>query len=128
MPDQRTQSTVISNRKRWAFVASGACVAWGFAFWYLFLVVVCVDVWHIPLGLGGAVYPVLFVGPLIVGALAYELVVARLLSTRHVGRLGSLWWTLGLPMLLTSVLLIIACPLDSTEASLVVHVWNRLTQ
>ena len=128
MADQRTPSMMMSNRKRWAFVASGACVAWGFVFWYLFLVVVCVDVWQIPLGLGGAVYPVFFAGPLIAGAVAYELVVARLLSTRQVGRGRSLWWTLGLPMLVTSVLLILACPTDSTEASLVVHIWNRLTQ
>jgi hypothetical protein len=83
---------------------------WALVFWWLFLVQFAYDHLQIGLGLGGALYPVFFTPPIIVGVAIYQRIVRRLghgSSTKAV-----IAWTVVIPSLIVTILLVLLCPTD----------------
>lgn len=110
----------------WTVPATAINVGWSLLFWYVFFVEISWNVLEIPMGLGGAVYPAIFLGPVILGSVAYQSLLALLRRRRAFTRRQVLFWSLGVPCVLIAFLLILLCPMDSHDSYLG-HVWNRLT-
>jgi hypothetical protein len=84
------------------------------AFWYAFFQIYAWETLHVPMGLGGAVYPAFFSLPVIIGTLGYQLglgAVAVKLNRPAVG--ASPLWRVITPSLLIVVALVLWCPTDT---------------
>ena len=95
------------------FLATLIVYVWALLFWYLFFVLLSWEVLQIPMGLGGAIYPVFFTLPVVVSTAFYEISIVqrRLVSPRI--RQHYLLFTLGVPAAVVAVALILFCPMDT---------------
>ena len=100
-------------------------VLWAVLFWLVFIVGISWHVLRVPMGLGGAVYPALFILPVLVGSALYQVLVAlvrrnRVLSTRQV-----LVWSLWVPFVVIALCLVVWCPMDADQSYLG-YLWSHL--
>jgi NAD/NADP transhydrogenase beta subunit len=104
----------------WAASATLIVYVWALLFWYLFFTLFAWKMLHVPMGLGGAIYPVLFSGPVLAFTAVYEIVVAR---SRRVERIRQhyLLFTLGVPAAVVTLALVAFCPMD-TQMSFIQYV------
>lgn len=117
--------SLIEQRYGWIATATAINVAWAIFFWLVFFVGMSWHMLQVPMGLGGAVYPALFIVPVLAGSAVYQLFVAvlrkgRVFSTRQVLVL-SLW----IPFIVIAVCLVIFCPMD-TNQSYLGYFWSQL--
>ena len=110
----------------WAIWLSGLTAAWSVLFWYIFLVKIAYGVYGVPLGLGGALYPIFFLPPVVVGTSLYSGALRwRFLDRPPSGvRLSLL--SLGIPVVLATIALLVFCPTDSSGESFLELLWARL--
>lgn len=104
---------MIEDPRSWPIIATISCYVYSLLFWYFFFNRFA---WHtlgIGMGLGGALYPVFFTVPVLVGVLIYEFGVQTVLRGRSVSTSMRLFLTLWLPFSLISFLLVLFCPMDS---------------
>lgn len=100
--------------------------AWSVLFWYVFLVRIAYGVYGVPLGLGGAVYPVFFV-PLVFAATCLYAVATRwLLADRRLSDLRLFLLGFAVPALFSTVGLLVFCPTDGPGGSFLELFWERL--
>src|SRR6266853_1327424 len=97
----------------WALLVTLIVYVWAFVFWYLFFNLLSWEVLQIPMGLGGAIYPVFFSLPVVAFTGLYEVIIVkrRLFSSRI--RQHYLPFTLGVPAILVPIALILFCPMDT---------------
>jgi len=116
------------DRRPWMWAASATFIiyVWTLVFWYLFFNLFAWEVLQVPMGQGGAVYPVLFTVPVIACTAFYEIFVAaaRLNSERI--RQRYLSFTLWIPLLVVTVALIVFCPMDTEMSFLMYVITQRL--
>jgi hypothetical protein len=108
-------SMLAQEQRPWLWAASATLIvyAWALIFWYLFFVLLAWKVLQIPMGLGGAVYPVLFSIPVLVFTAIYEIIVTkRRLNSERI-RKSYLLFTLLVPAAVVTVVLIVFCPMDT---------------
>ena len=99
-------------------------VVWSVVFWYLFFVLLSWHILKIPLGLGGAIYPVFFFVPVLVGSVVYQAVVAFIFRPEQARRYFLLWRFFA-PCVITSLLLAIFCPMD-VQSSYLSYLWHLI--
>lgn len=107
-------------------LASTAVVyVWSLVFWYLFFILLSVEVLRIPIGLGGALYPLFFSIPVLAITFCYEVIAltviknpSKLLQRQ---RLVTLW----LPVAVVSIGLVLFCPMDEQTSYLEYVVTKR---
>ena len=109
----------------WFCAATVINVTWAVLCWLVFFVGISGNIFHVPMGLGGAVYPTFFLLPVFGGSVLYELLVVffrrdRDLSTRQL-LLLSLW----IPFALIAVCLVVFCPMD-IDQSYLSYLWSQL--
>ena len=81
---------------------------------------------QIPMGLGGALYPVFFSLPVIAATLLFEFGLTAVASRLGQPALGTApLWRLGVPCVLAFLGLIAFCPMDTPE-SFIGALWRRL--
>ena len=102
-----------------------AC-AWSLAFWYIFIVKIAHEVYGVPLGLGGAVYPVFFLPVVFGGTSLYAGVIRWLLPARSLSNLRLSFVGLGVPILIATLGLLVFCPTDGPGESFLELLWRRL--
>jgi hypothetical protein len=97
----------------WALLVTLILYVWAFVFWYLFFNLLSWEVLQIPMGLGGAIYPVFFSLPVVAFTGLYEVIIVkrRLFSPRI--RQHYLLFTVGVPAILVPIALILFCPMDT---------------
>ena len=94
------------------------CLAWAIGFWAVFFVYLSRNVFEVPMGLEGAIYPALFWPYVLVGALLWEMLAGAFLRSRCTSQAKKLFVTLWVPFLILSVLLVLFCPMDGPESYL----------
>lgn len=99
--------------------------AYSVAFWQVVVVWIGWESLKIGTGLGGAVYPMLFMPPLLVSLLVYYAVCYAWFSRKGLTRGRFYAITLGVPLVVTSVLLVAFCPMDG-PGSFAVELFARL--
>lgn len=100
-------------------------VGYAIAFWYVVMVMIGWEIFKIGMGLGGAVYPALFIPPLLALLIIYYVGCYAWFS-RHAPTRGRFClFALGIPAVLTSILLVAFCPMDSS-ASFATELFARL--
>jgi hypothetical protein len=105
-----TENTFLKSW-RWQTLASLLIFLAGIIFWRLFLVGYIYERLHIGIGLGGAVYPVLFAVPVLGGAAAWQCMIrSRIIAISGV---EIVIVTAVIPMIITCCCLFILCPTDS---------------
>lgn len=109
---------------RWLMVATALNVLWALLFWAGFFVGIAWHLLEIPMGLGGAVYPAIFLGPVFVGSLVYQLILLMLRRNRVLSDRRMFFWSLVLPCLVISVALVVFCPMDADQ-SFLGYIWSR---
>ncbi len=92
-------------------------------FWLLFFSQLSYGVFEIPMGLGGAMYPVFFSVPVILSALVYEVAIKNILS-KNISNTKRLTYAFIIPSLIASILLIIFCPMDS-DSTYIGYVFDK---
>ena len=100
-------------------------VVWSVVFWYLFFVLLSWHVLKIPLGLGGAIYPVFFIIPVLIGAVVYQAVVASVFKPQEQPHWHLLLWRFFAPCAITSLLLAVFCPMD-VQVSYLSYLWQLI--
>jgi len=81
-------------------------------FWYLFFVQLSHGVLEIPMGLGGAMYPIFFSVPVILGTFIYEAAIKNIIS-KDINNSKRITYAFIVPSFIVSILLIVFCPMDS---------------
>ena len=90
------------------------CYLLSLAFWYAFFQIFAWETLHVPMGLGGAVYPALFSAPVIAGTLAYQIGLGAAATRFDRPAIGaSPLWRLLVPSLVIVVALVVWCPTDT---------------
>ena len=107
----------------WSVTVAGLTLVCSILFWAAVVVGIGWNLLRVPIGLGGALYPKLFAVPVLLGTLAYVLVIATLLRPRS--RRAFVWLSLGVPLIVAPALLVAFCPMDSDE-SFLLSVLGRL--
>ena len=108
-------------------LATIVITAYAIAFWYVVFVLVGWETLRIGMGLGGAIYPVIFMPPLLVSLLVYYAGCYVWFSIKTPTRRRSFIITLGVPILATSILLVAYCPMDgpaSFASELFAHLFH----
>ena len=116
------------DRRPWVWAASATFIiyVWTLVFWYLFFNLFAWEVLQVPMGHGGAVYPVLFTVPVIAATAVYEIVVAaRRLHSERI-RQRYLSFTLWIPLVVVTVALVVFCPMDTQTSFLTYVITQRL--
>jgi hypothetical protein len=116
------------DRRPWLWAASATFIVylWTLVFWYLFFKLFAWEVLQIPMGQGGAVYPVLFSVPVLAFTAIYEIVVTtRRLNSERI-RKSYLLFTLWIPVVVVTVALIVFCPMDTQMSFLEYVITQRL--
>jgi hypothetical protein len=117
--------TLLERPYSWCVAAIAINVLWSVLFWIVFFVGISWHLLQVPMGLGGAVYPVFFLVPVILGSAAYQLILARLRRDRLARTRHVLLWSLWIPFALIAVGLVVFCPMDGPDSYLG-YVWSEL--
>ena len=106
---------VALDRRPWLWAASATLIVyvWALLFWYLFFILFAWEMLHIPMGLGGAIYPSLFSVPVLASTAIYEIVVMRRRPYSERIRKSYLLFTLWVPAAVVTLALIAFCPMDT---------------
>jgi hypothetical protein len=115
--------TDVVESRGWPWIATSVVYTWSLLFWWLFFVVYAAGYLRLSLGLGGAVYPVLFTLPVLVLCTIYEHVLRSYLDGAEVSSVVT--WSVVVPAALASLLLVIFSPTDS-ESSLPRLLWQAV--
>ena len=102
----------------WILGAPILCLTWAIMFWGVFFVFLSWEILKIPMGEGGAVYPGLFWSYVLGGAMAWELCVAAHCRARSCSRIWAFCISIMIPCILTSLALIMFCPMDVQQSYL----------
>jgi hypothetical protein len=102
----------------WPFIATVYCMAWSIVFWAVFFMMLSWHVLRIPMGLGGADYPILFWPYVLVGALIYECGVGFFARSHSISASRQAALTLWVPFVIIAVALIVFCPMDTQSSYL----------
>ena len=105
-------------RVAWPLIATICCFTWSIIFWAVFFVGLSWDVLHIPMGLGGSIYPVFFWPYILVGALIYEFSIGLFVKPDSISTYRQLTLTLWLPFAFIAIVLIVFCPMDTQQSYL----------
>jgi len=105
--------------------AAAINVVWAILFWLLFFVLLSWHAFRVPMGLGGALYPVFFVAPVGLGSVLYQFGIALMRRRRVLGPRSVLAWTVWIPCGIIALVLIVCCPMDS-EHSYLGYVWHHV--
>ena len=108
----------------WLGAANLLNVSWAVLFWAVFFVGISEHVLRVPMGLGGAVYPALFIVPVFVGSMVYQLAILLLRRRRDFSKREFVLWSLCVPSLVISACLVVFCPMD-TDQSYLGYLWSR---
>ncbi len=108
----------------WALLATVIVYVWAVIFWYLFFNLLSWEVLQIPMGLGGALYPVFFTIPVLVATGIYEIVIVKKRRGSNRIQRHYLLITLWIPVAAVSLALILLCPMD-TEMSYLEYLFTR---
>lgn len=95
----------------WNCCASILILMSGIVFWNFFLVGYIYERLRIPIGLGGAVYPMLFAVPVLAGAIAWQCIIRNRLGSAS--NLKNLMLTAIIPAIIAICCLFLFCPTDS---------------
>lgn len=101
------------------------CYLFSILFWYVWLVKVSYDVLDIGLGLGGALYPVFFSLPVVLGCLVYQFILRKNRDMTAWGLKKKFMWTCLVPMIFVAFGMMVFCPTD-TPHSYLVSLWTAL--
>ena len=116
------------DRRPWVWAASATFIIyiWTLVFWYLFFQLFAWEVLQVPMGQGGAIYPVFFTVPVIACTAVYEMVVAAKRFNSEGIRQRYLSYTLWIPLVVVTVALIVFCPMDTQMSFLTYVITQRL--
>jgi hypothetical protein len=89
-----------------------AVLVWCVAFWLIWFVWLSWDIWRIPMGLGGALYPLFFGIPVLVGTVLGQLAMHLLLRRYPPTPMQAFAWLFALPALIATIALIVFAPMD----------------
>ncbi len=89
-----------------------AVLAWCVAFWGIWFVWLSWDVWRIPMGLGGAIYPILFWKPVLLGAVLAQVLMHFPLRRYPPTRRQAFALLVASPALIATIGLVVFCPMD----------------
>jgi hypothetical protein len=110
----------------WATSATLIVYVWALLFWYLFFILFAWEMLHIPMGLGGAIYPIFFSVPVLAFTAIYEIVVTRRRPYSERIRKSYLLFTLWVPAAVVTLALIAFCPMDTQMSFLQYVITQRL--
>ena len=107
-------------------LSTGLCLVWALLFWWVFLVQISWNILKIPMGLGGALYFLIFILPVAIGSLIYQLAANEIIKRNNIelSRSKQYGIMLGIPFCIISILLIVYCPMD-IDASYIEYVLGR---
>jgi hypothetical protein len=106
--------------------ATGFTYLFSLCVWFLFFNQFARGRLQISMGLGGALYPLFFSLPVIVGTLLYEFGLTAAASRLGLPSLATAsLWRLGVPCLLSFIELVAFCPMDG-PGTFVGALWQRL--
>ena len=107
-------NTMIDRPIAWPAVVAGITLAWAILFWAIFFVGLSWNLLGIPMGLGGAIYPMIFGVPVFVGVFVYAGLATSLSGS--LTRKARLWLSLGVPVVAVPLILVLFCPMDSEDS------------
>lgn len=116
---------LVRRIRPWIAVATAINTLWAIVFWLVVFVWISWRLFQVPMGLGGALYPVFFLLPVVLASAAWQSGLAFVRTRRPLGTRGVLVWSLVVPAALIAVALVCACPMDS-EQSYLGWVWSHL--
>lgn len=109
----------------WALKSTGIGFLWSLLFWYLVFNLFAWYVLAVPMGLVAAIYPLFFSLPVLCLLFGYEILIANFINEKAFLKNHKYFWTLGLPMLLISISLILFCPTE-TGNFFIEDLWHML--
>jgi hypothetical protein len=97
---------------------------WALLFWAVFFVGIAWHVLQIPMGLGGAVYPAIYLFPVLLGSMVYQLIILLVRRGRSLSDRQLLFWSVYLPCCAIAVCLVVFCPMDADQ-SFLGYLWSH---
>ncbi len=110
-----SKRSIVEKTETWFLITIPLCLVYSYIFWFLWIVLLSHEFLNLGLGMGGALYPVFFFIPVLIGAAFYEIVAGAILLRFPVSVANRLWITLWIPFLLISILLLVFCPVDGAS-------------
>ena len=105
--------------------AAAFVIAWSLVFWFLFFVQLSWGLLKIPMGLAGAIYPVFFLIPVSIMSVIYQLVISRFFKARVSTRGRIMLWRFAVPCVITSLVLMVFCPMDG-QGLYLSYLWQMI--
>lgn len=96
----------------WSLLGIIACALFSLLFHKVWFTWLSWEILHIPMGLGGAIYYIFFIGPVLVGAALYQVPAQILLSRAKASLRYRLVVSFLIPFAAIAMLLIVNCPMD----------------
>lgn len=100
----------------WSLLGVIACVLFSLLFNRVWFTWLSWEVLRIPMGLGGAIYVIFFIGPVLVGSSLYQVLTQILLSRAKASLRYRLAFSFLIPFALIAILLIMNCPMDGDQS------------
>jgi predicted ABC-type exoprotein transport system permease subunit len=100
----------------WFFLGVIACVLFSLLFHKVWFVWLSWEVLHIPMGLGGAIYYIFFIGPVLVGSLLYQAAAQVILFRAKAPLRYRFVISFLVPFAVIAGLLIMNCPMEGEQS------------
>ena len=117
MPKKENMKSLHERPFTWFAISIIGCIIWAVLFYLVAIVLVSYHLLHFPLGLGGAVYPAIFLRPVAWASLAYQSVILLVCLKVKMKKTTKILLTLAFPCLAIATALLAFCPMD-TQTSL----------
>jgi hypothetical protein len=106
-------------------IAAVLTVCYAVVFWLVVFVFISWELFQVPMGLGGAIYPALFLAPVTVGSVLWQAALILVFKGRTITPALRRTWMLWIPAILASALLVVFCPMDE-PVSYIEYVWQHI--
>jgi predicted ABC-type exoprotein transport system permease subunit len=100
----------------WFFTGVIACVLFSLLFHKVWFVWLSWKILHIPMGLGGAIYAIFFIGPVLVGSTLYQAPTQIILFRAKASRRHRFVFSFLIPFAVIAGLLIMNCPMEGDQS------------
>ena len=112
---QTSRSTILAT-VGWSLLGIIACALFSLLFHKVWFTWLSWGILHIPMGLGGAIYYIFFIGPVLVGSSLYQVPTQILLVRAKAPLKYRLVFSFLIPFTVIAILLIANCPMDNNQS------------
>ena len=103
-------------KKSWPLLSILILLGWSILFWQAFIVGLAHHYFEIPIGLGGALYLMFFLPPVLIGSAIYQLVLHKFLNEFSFKKW--LIFSIFIPLFIITICLVLFCPVESNQSFL----------